>query len=116
MLASDIPAEQWDTFFARFNREHNGHRVRVERHQPGTGIIFEVDCCVFEKIHDDFSGERHRIGIVVGEPHQHQETFFMTDPLQLLWCDDEICATLQIAGTDGRYLVVRLLQNEEAAA
>ncbi len=111
MLASDIPSEQWDSFFAQFNSLHAGHRVRVERHQPGSGIIYEVDCCVFEKIHDDCSGDHHRIGIVVGEPQQNQETFFMTDPLQLLWCEDDASGTLQIAGTDGRFLIVRLLQN-----
>ncbi len=111
MLASDIPAEQWDSFLAEFNREHAGRWVRVERHQPGIGIIYEVDSCVFEKIHDDCSGDRHRIGVVVGEPCQNQETFFMTDPLQLLWCEDDISATLQISGADGRYLLVRLLHN-----
>jgi hypothetical protein len=116
MLPSTIPSEQWDSFFNQFNREHAGHQVRVERHQPGIGIIYEVDCCIFEKIHDDCSGERHRIGIVVGEPHRNQETFFMTDPLQLLWCESDASATLQIAGTDGRHLIVRLLQNEKAAA
>jgi hypothetical protein len=116
MLASKVPSEQWPSFFEQFNREHAGHRVRVERHQPGAGIIYEVDCCVFEKIHDDCSGDHHRIGVIVGEPQQNQETFFMTDPLQLLWCEDDICGALRIAGTDGRFLIVRLLQNEKAAA
>ena len=110
MLASDIPSENWDSFFAQFNQQHAGHRVRVERHQPGIGVIYEVDCCVFEKIHDDCSGEHHRIGVVVGEPQQNQETFFMTDPLQLLWCENDVSSRLQIAGTDGRYLIVHLLQ------
>lgn len=116
MLRSDIPSEQWDSFFTQFNHQHAGRRVRVERHQPGAGIVYEVESCIFEKIHDDCSGDRHRIGVVVGEPLQNQETFFMTDPLQLLWCEDDASCILQIAGTDGRFLIVRLLQNEEAAA
>jgi len=118
MLASDIPRNEWQAFLDRFNRLHVGHRVRIERHQPGAGIIFEVEDCIFEKIHDDCSGDRHRIGIVVGEPRQNQETFFMTDPRQLLWSEEEEEAipTLQIAGTDGRYLILRLLDNRKAAA
>lgn len=109
MLASEVPREQWEPFLDRFNRQHAGDLARVERHQPGTGIIFEVPNCVFQRIHDDCSGDRHRIGVVVGEPHQHQETFFMTDPQQLLWCENDITNTLQIEGKDGRYLVVHLL-------
>ena len=116
MLASEIPREQWEPFLDRFNRQHSGDRVRVERHQPGTGIIFEVENCVFERIHDDCSGEHHRIGVVVGEPHQNQETFFMTDPRQLLCFENDASDTLQIEGTDGRFLIVRVICKTKAAA
>jgi hypothetical protein len=116
MLASDIPREQWEPFLEGFNRQHSGRLVRVERHQPGLGIIFEVESCIFERIHDDQSGERHRIGVIVGEPNQRQETFFMTDPRQLLWFEDDAIHTLRIEGTDGRFLVVRLLAKTRAAA
>jgi hypothetical protein len=110
MLASDIPREQWQPFLEHLNHQHLGHRVRVERHQPGTGIIFEVENCVFERIHDDQSGDRHRIGVVVGEPTRNQETFFMTDPKQLLWFENDDTDTLQIEGIDGRFLIIRLLE------
>ena len=116
MLASEVPREQWEPFLDLFNHQHSGGRARVERHQPGIGIIFEVDNCVFERIHDDCSGEHHRIGVVVGEPHQHQETFFMTDPRQLIRFEDEVADTLQIEGTDGRFLIVRVLTKAKAAA
>jgi hypothetical protein len=116
MLASEVPREEWELFFDRFNRLHFGDRARVERHQPGTGIIFEIDNCVFQRIHDDISGDRHRLGVVVGEPYQHQETFLMTDPRTLLWSEDESIHTLQIHGTDGRSLVVRLIAKTKAAA
>jgi len=116
MLASEVPREQWEPFLDLFNRQHTGDRARVERHQPGTGIIFEVENCVFERIHDDCSGERHRIGVVVGEPQQHQETFFMTDPQLLLRFQDDRGDTLQIEGTDGRFLIVRVLAKAKAAA
>lgn len=109
MLASEVPRDQWAVFFDDFNRQHSGDRAHVERHQPGVGIIFEVAHCVFPRIHDDCSGDRHRIGIVVGEPLEHQETFLMTDPQQLVWSEDESIHTLQIQGTDGRSLVVRLI-------
>ena len=118
MLASEVPREQWQHFFERFNLQHAGARARVERHQPGVGIIFEIDNCVFQRIHDDFSGEHHRLGIVVGEPREHQGTFLMTDPRQLLWSqnEDEAVHTLQIHGTDGRCLVIRLMAKTKAAA
>jgi len=116
MLASEISREQWAPFLDSFNRRHAGDHAHVERHQPGAGIIFEVHNCVFQRIHDDCVGDRHRIGVVVGEPHQHQETFLMTDPRQLLWLKNGVTDTLQIEGTDGRYLVVRLQAKIKAAA
>ncbi len=109
MLAAEVPREQWEPFLDQFNRKHTGDRARVERHQPGTGIIYEVDNCVFQRIHDDCSGERHRIGVIVGEPYQHQETFFMTDPLQLVRFEEEAIESLQIEGTDGRFLILRVM-------
>lgn len=116
MLASEVPREQWEPFLDRFNRQHSGAHARVERLQPGTGVIFEVPDCVFQRIHDDWAGDHHRIGVVVGEPGEHQETFFMTDPRQMLWLEEESVNTLQIHGTDGRCLVVRLAQKTKAAA
>jgi hypothetical protein len=117
MLASNIPREQWQPFLEHFNLEHAGDLVRVERHQPGLGIIFEVESCIFERIHDDHSGEYHRIGVVVGEPCQNQETYFMTDPRQVLWYqDDEAMHNLRIEGVDGRFLIVRVLEERKAVA
>ncbi len=116
MLASEVPREEWEPFLDRFNRMHAGDRARVERHQPGAGIIFEVENCVFQRIHDDCSGDHHRIGVIVGEPRHHQETFLMTDPQQMLCLEDEAVHVLQIHGTDGRSLVVRLLRKTKAAA
>ena len=116
MLASEVPREQWDLFLARFNEAHSGASARVERHQPGHGIIFEVSNCVFQRIHDDCSGDHHRMGVVVGEPQQNQETFLMTDPQMLVWSQEQAVHTLQIFGTDGRCLVVRLVSKIQAAA
>jgi len=67
-----------------------------------------VEECVFERIHDDISGERHRIGVLVGEPTRHRETYFMTDPLKLVIFENDVSDVLQIEGTDGLYLVVKL--------
>ena len=114
MLASEVPRENWSLFMEKFNRRYAGVRARVERHEPGIGIIFEVEDCVFQRIHDDCSGEHHRIGVVVGEPHQHQETFLMTDPRQLLAAEEEMM--LRIDGTDGRSLVVKLQYKAKTAA
>ena len=116
MPASEVPREHWETFLDRFNRQHVGNRARVERYQPGVGIVFEVNDCIFQRIHDDCSGEHHRLGVIVGEPYHNQETFLMTDPRQLLWSEDESIHTLQIHGTDGRCLVVRLIAKTKAAA
>lgn len=116
MLASEVPREQWEPFLDRFNRQFAGDRARVERHQPGMGVIFEVTDCVFQRIHDDCSGERHRIGVVVGEPGRHQETFVMIEPRQLLWLESSTTSTLQIEGVDGGCLVVRLVLKTKAAA
>ena len=70
----------------------------------------------FEHFNRQHSGDRHRIGIVVGEPLEHQETFLMTDPQLLVWSEEESIHTLQSHGTDGRSLVVRLIAQVKAAA
>jgi hypothetical protein len=114
MLAHEIPYEQWNLFLEKFNLEHVGHRVRVERHHPEAGVVFEIADCIFEKIHDDVSGACHRIGIVVGEPHCGCETFFMTDPHRLKWLENEP-SMLHIEGKDGLSLVVRLLPKTKDA-
>jgi len=53
---------------------------------------------------------------MVDEPQASQETYFMTDPRQLLWHETDVTYTLQIEGADGRCLIVQLLQKTEAAA
>ena len=80
MATTEIPAQQWESFFDMFSRQHQGWRVTVEVLGDEIGAELEAREMPLEGITADVKDKNRAISIILREKGSEHLTHIVSEP------------------------------------
>jgi hypothetical protein len=109
MAAREIDRGEWVGFLDRFNEEHRGWRVILERHGANVLQVEAHDLPLLGISADGTGSEAPAIAIMLGDSPDDHIIHSVTEPVRLLFLEDDegAHAGLRIESRDGEQVMMR---------